>query len=194
MTPLKTPTNYQTSLFFLPLNQRLWEIARFILGWLDGEKQTIIPEAFPILESICGKRGGKGAQPLWVKGFRSRFNWLADIRTGRQKSWNGIWTRIHLLNDWHLRDWHWENEGRCLASQPAVLTYIFIPCMSVCVPLWGRGVFVLFYMLPCMQTFLFVCVGVYECTHACNCVCMFVVVYVPFILHGNVSLLVFRGA
>lgn len=51
-----------------------------ILGWHDGGKkpQTIIPKAF---KSICGM--GVEVQPLWVKGFRSHFNSLADIRAVR---------------------------------------------------------------------------------------------------------------
>lgn len=82
------------------------------------EKQTIIPEAFPNLESIYGKGGGKGTQPLWVKGFRSCFNRLHDIRAVRQKSWSGVSTwnpspGLETLDSGTLEDQQRSVSGAC---------------------------------------------------------------------------------
>lgn len=131
-----------------------------------GGAQTIIPEAFRILESISGKGGGKGAQPLWVKGFRSCFNLLADIRTVGQKSWSGIWTRIRLLNDWHFTDWHWETEEWESTCRPDLYLQTLCVCVCVCVYLpFCKGVMSGLSMHSSVQWFLFVCFGVCECTH-----------------------------
>lgn len=86
-------TNYEKSPFVPPKIKSYRKYTQIISGRHDREeKQTIIPEAFPNLESIYGKGGGKGTQPLWVKGFRSCFNRLDDIRAVRQKSWSGVST------------------------------------------------------------------------------------------------------
>lgn len=110
--PLKCHSFF--SFFFYLRIKRFCKIARFILGWHDGGKTNNYPRGISHPWVNLWERGEKGAQPLWVKGFRSRFNWLPDIRTVKQKSWSGIWTRIHLLNDWHLRDRLQKNEGRVL--------------------------------------------------------------------------------
>lgn len=54
----------------------------FWVGMMGGRNpKQLSPRHFPILESICGM--GVEVQPLWVKGFRSHFNSLADIRAVR---------------------------------------------------------------------------------------------------------------
>lgn len=179
MTLLKTPTIKCPSfyIFFIQITG-FWKSQDLFLGWHDGGETNNYPRGI--------------SHPwvnLWEGGVRSHFG-LKDLG--------------HALTDWLTSEW-WERNpgmeselesisrmtdtermrGGCLTSQSAILTYIFIPLVCV----WGWSVFVFSCMLLCMQAFLFVCVGVNERTHAYNCVCMSVVVYVPFILH----LLVFGG-
>lgn len=190
MTLMKTSPNSKISLFF-PLQIKhfcksqdlFWAGMMWGLGgWgFGGDAQTIIPEAFRILESISGKGGGKGAQPLWVKGFRSCFNLLADIRTVGQKSWSGIGTRIRLLNDWHFTDWQWETEGWESTCRPDL--YFQTVCVFVCVFafLKGSDVWLVYAQL---------CAVVSICM--LGCVWMhtrvLVVMCESFIVHGNASL------
>lgn len=156
----------------------------FIFSWHDGEKQTIIPEAFHILESICGKSGGTHSH--FGLGFRSHFNWLADIRMVRQKSWNGLSTESFFqITDTSETDTEWKRGG-FLASKPAILTYIFYTMFvfCACVCMWACALCVELCMrrrgicLICT----YVCVGAFVCLWN-----------VPYILHTNVYLPVFRG-
>lgn len=86
---LTTLSNYKMSLpFFAQIRifQKLLDL--FWVGMIEKNKQ-LSQRHFPSLSQFEGK-GGKGTQPLWVKGFRSRFNWLADMGKVEQKTWSGL--------------------------------------------------------------------------------------------------------
>lgn len=106
------------------------EIARFILGWHDGEKQTIIPEAFPILESICGKVVVEAHSHF---GLKDLGHTLTDWLTSEQQEQNpGVDSRSESCS--RVTDiWETEKErirGGCLTSQP-VAWPIFLFAASV---------------------------------------------------------------
>ena len=170
MTLLKIPKDYHMSLFFSTSNQTFLEMQDLFWVGMMGKNKQLSQRHFPSFSQFEGK-GGE-AQPLWVKGFRSHFNWLADIITVRQKTWSGLWTWIHLLNDWHLRDWHQENKGRVSCSSPCHPDLYFCTLLlCVCVLLYEeeRYLFCLTCRSVCVCKHVWACMNTHMHVIVCAC-------------------------